>query len=224
MSDLSIYSRLQKSITSLSKSLNFRRTYKEEKIIPDKYRPTELTISQPNNGLLQRKFRDNYRNIFLQHLDKVISMIQISLETKKAKSINISEIEKLIYSLEDPEQAQEAYEYLTSHTELKDHISFIRLHWIQQQKSQKKPANPITSDNQLNKPNEALEKITSSADRSNNDPKSTTTTDHKHHQCNTNNKSLKRKPETQTTPDTVPPKRPNNHFLSKGLTTKPKIT
>lgn len=128
MSDLSIYSRLQKSITSLSKSLNFRRTYKEEKIIPDKYRPTELTISQPNNGLLQRKFRDNYRNIFLQHLDKVISMIQISLETKKAKSINISEIEKLIYSLEDPEQAQEAYEYLTSHTELKDHISFIRLH------------------------------------------------------------------------------------------------
>lgn len=115
------HNHLNKSINNLLNTLRFQRRIQSAHTIPKKFKPiTELKITQPNDNSLQEAFHANFRNIFFQHLDKVILSNEIALEIKKARLESIIQsTESILADYEGPpKDIRSLYNLFTSKTNL----------------------------------------------------------------------------------------------------------
>lgn len=87
-------------IRILESTLKYQKNIKRFKTIPKKYTPTfTLKLAENNDTALQlqQAFDSEYKTLFYQHLDKVISENTIALEIKKAKILSQNQhFEKLL--------------------------------------------------------------------------------------------------------------------------------
>ena len=110
-------------IKELESTLQHQYMIQSQKTIPKMYTPKILQISNP---LLTQKFKQEYRSLFFQQLDKAIESNTISLELHKAASNSIvTQIEH-----HTPSNITELYHRFISQNNIREHTPLPAIHLL----------------------------------------------------------------------------------------------
>ncbi len=86
---IQIYNSLKQAKTQLDNTIQHQEKIKKFHTLPKQYQPKKLAIAEPNDGKLRKKFEGNYKTIFFEHLQEVITANKITLELKTARLYSI---------------------------------------------------------------------------------------------------------------------------------------
>ena len=85
----------------LERTLQYHRNIKTHRTIPRKFRPSDTPKTVRHSITLTDDFTQKYENLFFEHLDKVITNNQITLElTKAAMESILTQTETYLSSIE----------------------------------------------------------------------------------------------------------------------------
>lgn len=116
------YVHLEDTIQKLSNIIKFQKRTLLTGNVPNKYKPLNLKIANPNNRKLQDSFYLKYKTLFKEHLKDVIKENETSLELKRIKLLSIiSTTKKYLITCQESQEVSRSYNHFITHTNLTNH-------------------------------------------------------------------------------------------------------